>query len=212
MGRERDCTAKIDGRSSTGRALLETTEIVFRGSAYRLRFPLKTLVGLTVEGEALSFASGEQRVSLMLGEAEATKWRQAIENPKSRADKLGVKVGQKVALVSIDDASLADELRAKGADVRLSPSKAPLKDTDAIFFGANATKDLARLEKLRDKLAPAGALWIVRPKGVDTISEREVMAAGKAAGLVDVKVVRLSDTHTAEKFVIPVAKRRVTNR
>ncbi len=34
------------------------------------------------------------------------------------------------------------------------------------------------------------------------------MAAGKRAGLVDVKVVSFSDTHTAEKFVIPVAKRR----
>jgi len=33
------------------------------------------------------------------------------------------------------------------------------------------------------------------------------MAAGKHAGLVDVKVVSFSDTHTAEKFVIPVAKR-----
>jgi hypothetical protein len=34
-----------------------------------------------------------------------------------------------------------------------------------------------------------------------------VLAAGKQAGLVDVKVVSFSDTHTAEKFVIPVAKR-----
>jgi len=30
----------------------------------------------------------------------------------------------------------------------------------------------------------------------------------KAAGLVDVKVVRFSDTHTAEKFVIPLASRK----
>jgi hypothetical protein len=33
------------------------------------------------------------------------------------------------------------------------------------------------------------------------------MKAGKAAGLVDVKVVRFSDTHTAEKFVVPVNMR-----
>jgi hypothetical protein len=42
---------------------------------------------------------------------------------------------------------------------------------------------------------------------VKTITEGDVMAAGKAAGLVDVKVVRFSETHTAEKFVIPVALR-----
>jgi hypothetical protein len=33
------------------------------------------------------------------------------------------------------------------------------------------------------------------------------MAAGKAAGLVDVKVVSFSDTHSANKFVIPKDKR-----
>jgi hypothetical protein len=59
---------------------------------------------------------------------------------------------------------------------------------------------------MRD-LKPAGALWVVRPKGRREITESDVMAAGKAAGLVDVKVVSFSDTHTAEKFVIPVAQR-----
>jgi hypothetical protein len=33
------------------------------------------------------------------------------------------------------------------------------------------------------------------------------MHGGKSAGLVDVKVVRFSRTHTAEKFVIPVTRR-----
>src|SRR6478672_3365955 len=50
-------------------------------------------------------------------------------------------------------------------------------------------------------------LWIVRPKGRAGISERAVMAAGKAAGLVDVKVVSFSATHTAQKFAIPRSKR-----
>jgi hypothetical protein len=34
-----------------------------------------------------------------------------------------------------------------------------------------------------------------------------VMAAGKAAGLVDVKVIGFSPSHTAEKFVIPISAR-----
>jgi hypothetical protein len=52
-------------------------------------------------------------------------------------------------------------------------------------------------------------VWVIRPKGRPDISERAVMAAGKAAGLVDVKVVSFSPTHTAEKFVIPVKARAV---
>jgi hypothetical protein len=60
---------------------------------------------------------------------------------------------------------------------------------------------------IKQSLKPNGALWVIRPKGRPAISERAVMAAGKAAGLVDVKVVSFSPTHTAEKFVIPVAVR-----
>lgn len=47
----------------------------------------------------------------------------------------------------------------------------------------------------------------VRPKGTPAIADTDVIAAGRAAGLVDVKVVRFSATHTAEKLVIPVTKR-----
>ena len=82
------------------------------------------------------------------------------------------------------------------------------KGSDAIFFGVNKEAELARLQKLKALLKPNGALWIIRPKGHPEISERATMAAGKAAGLVDVKVVGFSETHTAEKFVIPVSARR----
>ena len=65
-----------------------------------------------------------------------------------------------------------------------------------------------RLHALREALADSGAVWVVRPKGRSEITQAAVMAAGKAAGLVDVKVVKFSETHTAEKFVIPVARRK----
>ncbi len=50
-------------------------------------------------------------------------------------------------------------------------------------------------------------MWILRPKGRKEITEGDTMSAGKRAGLVDVKVVSFSDEYSAEKFVIPVAKR-----
>ena len=45
------------------------------------------------------------------------------------------------------------------------------------------------------------------PRGTKEISDADVMAAAKAAGLVDVKVVRVSEVLTGEKLVIPVTKR-----
>ena len=60
---------------------------------------------------------------------------------------------------------------------------------------------------LLQALKSDGALWIVYPKGKQEIKEVDVLAAGRAAGLVDVKVVKFSDTHTALKFVRPKAER-----
>jgi hypothetical protein len=79
---------------------------------------------------------------------------------------------------------------------------------DVILYGASHDVELVEVGALRPLLRPAGALWIIRPKGRPEISERSVMAAGKAAGLVDVKVVSFSATQTAQKFVIPLAKRK----
>ena len=82
---------------------------------------------------------------------------------------------------------------------------------DVIFYGASIASALEHAgARSRQLIKPDGAIWIVRPKGRPEITEAETMAAGKRAGLVDVKVVSFSDTHTAEKFVIPVAKRAPT--
>ncbi len=82
-----------------------------------------------------------------------------------------------------------------------------LEDADIIFVAANERADLDRLVTVQKFLKRDGAIWVIRPKGSAAITEADVMKAGKAAGLVDVKVARFSDTHTAEKFVIPVSKR-----
>jgi hypothetical protein len=44
-------------------------------------------------------------------------------------------------------------------------------------------------------------------KGQKSITETDVRSAGLQAGLVDIKVVSFSATHTALKFVVPKSKR-----
>jgi hypothetical protein len=127
-----------------------------------------------------------------------------LTSTRSRPEKLGIKPGMRVVTINVNDAEFQQEVRLAGAHVRSRATAG----SDAIFFGADRPSDLSRLATLSRTLQPAGALWVIRRKGKDaTISERESMAAGKKAGLVDVKVVSFSGTHTAEKYVIPVAKR-----
>ena len=118
-------------------------------------------------------------------------------------DKLGVKQGQRVAVLGPFDAGFIEQLRARGASV----SRRRVGGTDHIFFGAERTADLAKLRSLKSDLRKDGSLWVVRPKGVKTITESQTQQAGLDAGLVDVKVVSFSSTHTAEKFVFRLKDR-----
>jgi hypothetical protein len=125
-------------------------------------------------------------------------------HPPSRLQKIGVKPEWRASAVGVADTGFLKELEAGIAMLSIGRV---LTASDAIFYGVSKEAELARLEKLKASLKPDGALWIIRPKGRPDISERATMAAAKAAGLVDVKVVAFSATHTAEKFVIPVALR-----
>ena len=109
-----------------------------------------------------------------------------------------------MSVLHVEDAQFLADLEKAGIEISRDRVR---KNSDAIVFGASKKADLDRLAALKTSLAPNGALWIIRPKGVKEITEADSMAAGKAAGLVDVKVVRFSDTQTAEKFVIPLKSR-----
>lgn len=187
------------GTTMDGEAQLETAELIFRGTR-RVVIPFATIRALEANDGRLTI-NGD--VVLELG-AVAAKWAQKIRNPKSVLQKVGIKAGQSVALVHLDAPAFLADLETVGANVT---SGKPKRNSDAIFLGVNTREELPRIATLKPSLAPNGALWIIRPKGVKTITESDVMAAGKAAGLVDVKVVKFSETHTAEKFVIPVASR-----
>ena len=116
---------------------------------------------------------------------------------KTRSEKLGVTPGQTVLLVGVTDAHFLSELQAVGA--RITRTGTP----DVVFCAIESRAALQKLPELARRIARDGAVWTIRPKGSPLVSEADVLKAGKAAGLVDVKVVRFSETHTAEKFVVP---------
>lgn len=206
MGLDTTCSATFNKQTSVGRVQLETDYVLFRGD-FRVKLALAAITGATAKDGVLSLRSAEGTLALSLGPG-AEKWAARIRSPKSRVDKLGVKPGARVTLVGLDDATFLDELKAAGADV----SARVRLGSDQIYVAIESARDLARFTTLLPSLASDGAMWAIRRKGVADASEAATMAAGKAAGLVDVKVVRFSDTHTAEKFVRPVASRGSSRR
>lgn len=119
-------------------------------------------------------------------------------------DKLGIKGGQQVSVMGVESAEFLSELAARVPDY----SRGKLvKAADLIFFSAESRQDLARLKSLIHSIQKSGAIWVVYPKGQKHIREVDVIAAAKAAGLVDNKVCSFSTTHTALRLCIPVANR-----
>jgi hypothetical protein len=203
MGYDAACTLHFDGRTTRGKAFLEQHDLIFRGPI-RLAIPLKDITSAVASDGSLTVHVGRRTATFDLGTI-AAKWASRILNPPSRLDKLGVKTGMSVLAAGAVHDDLLQEIASRGARV---VKRAQAGVTDILFYGADRREALERLPQLKRALKQNGALWIIRPKGSQAITESEVMAAGKKAGLVDVKVVSFSPTHTAEKFVIPRTARQ----
>jgi hypothetical protein len=198
MGQELDCKLRYGRRTLTGKAYLETDHVLFRGEE-RIKILLKDITGVKAADGVLTLDFNGGPAAFELGRV-AEKWADRILHPPSRAAKLGLKPGLAVRLVGELDRDFLAELHGL-------ETAGPRAAADLIFFAADRCEDLARIPKLATGMKPGGSLWIVYPKGATAIREAEVIAAGRDAGLKDVKVASFSAAKTALKFVVPVSRR-----
>jgi hypothetical protein len=206
VGNESTCEAQIGNRQLTGKALLESSELLFRPTdgSKRLKIPFTSIKSAKAIDGKLHLQTAEGQATFDLGPTAET-WCHKILHPKTRTEKLGLKPNTSVSLLGAFDLEFKKELRAtakKVTESRIEPS------SELIFLNANTTKELtSAVTKAAKSIKGATALWLVYPKGKKEITELEVIAAGRKFGLKDVKVVAFSPTHTALKFVLPLDKR-----
>jgi hypothetical protein len=183
--------------------------LIFRGDArgaergFRLSIPLKSVRDVSGGGGALRVRFDEGDAVFVLGK-HAEKWAERIRTPKSLIDKLDLKAEYTVSVVGIKDEEFVESLRGRVSRVVVGKLAAT---SNVIFLGAETTSDLMRLARARDAMTRDGAIWAVHPKGSAGLRDTEIFAAATRVGLTYTKVARFSATHTAEKLVIPKAKR-----
>jgi hypothetical protein len=158
---------------------------------------------VTAAAGTLRVATDAGVAAFELGKAAET-WALKIRYPKPVIEKLGVKPGLTVSVIGVSDAGFLRDAKSRAGTLAIGR---PRKDSDLIFFGAARAADLARLPRLVAAMRRNGAVWVVWKKGEPDLKEDHVRAAAKSAGLVDVKVVAFSATHSALKLVIPKADR-----
>jgi len=74
-----------------------------------------------------------------------------------------------------------------------------------VLASVNETTDVCDvLTRLKSRLKTSGAIWLLTPKRGQPgyVDQRELIAAGKQAGVVDNKVCSISPLISAMRFVI----------
>jgi hypothetical protein len=202
VGAEARTTLKIGRQSYDGTALLETDELRFRGGT-RMRIVLRDVTAVSAADGTLRIEHANGVACFVLGDV-AESWAEKIRSPRTLADKLGVKRGMQVAVLDVEDRTILDDLTAKGADLVMGsvPQGVPM-----VLFRVVRPSQLATLGAMTSRLARNGAIWVVHPRGDATVADTIIFAAARDAGLTYTKVVRFSESDTAEKLVIPRAAR-----
>jgi antitoxin component of MazEF toxin-antitoxin module len=134
----------------------------------------------------------------------AAKLDAAVRYPRPLMDKLGIKPDSVVSVLGVNDADFRAQLAARVPRMREGKAR---KDSDVIVVRIDSRRELPRLKKLRAAIKKNGAIWVVWPKGRKEFREDDVRAYGPEVGLVDVKVVSVSDVLSGLKMVIPVKLR-----
>jgi hypothetical protein len=203
MGNEARCIVRSGGKKTAGKALLETSELIFRSESLRLKIPFAQMKSVQAADGELRIQSPDGSVVFELG-PDAEKWAHKILHPKSRMEKLGLKQGTKACVIGKPDADFEAELESVSPDFECG---AITNSTEWIFLIAETQKDLAKATNIAKVMRGSVALWIVYPKGRKDLTEMDVLNTGRKARLKDIKVMSFSATHTALKFVIPADKR-----
>ena len=182
---------------------LETDHLIVRGEV-RAKIPLSDILEVTVRGETVTVRHAGGMLSVMVGGVAQKFAERLVAPPKSRLEKMEIEEGATVVVLNFRNPEFNAELKA----INVVVSTRAKADSELIVLGVENADDLSRIAAAAKSLAPAGALWVIHPKGAEGVKDTVIFGHATQAGLTYTKVARFSETHTAEKLVIPKAKRK----
>jgi phosphopantothenate synthetase len=165
----------------------------------KFRFRLAEIRNPRLEGTNVCFDFHGNAVEIFLSERAAARWIEYILNPQSLADKLGVREGQVVRVLNLEDSELIEALESKQVNV-VHNGRARC---DVVMLGVERASELRQLGDLSENLAPGGSIWVVLTKNLRTVTKANVLTVAREAGMSNVKVVDYSETQAAYKIVHP---------
>jgi hypothetical protein len=194
MGRELQCNVQLGKQSGLSTAHLDSTGIQLRGSIRGKWVPAQ-LDDLAVRNDSLIASTPDGALSISLGKIEAEKWLQALKNPKSRAEKLGLKAKMRVYVFS-DNSEISEEILS--ADCVVCKR---IDDADLMFMPVMNSKALNGFSKISAATDRAQHVWVLREKGsAAKVPEKLFFDAAAAASFKPTKTLRWSEELTADRY------------
>lgn len=204
MAMESLCKLQVSREKYDGKVRMEGDHIDFAGPT-KFRFRISEMRDPRREDQCILFNFHGHSVNIELSSLRAAEnWIDYILHPQTLADKLGVKEGQTVRLMNIDDEDLISSLQSKNTKL-VSRSRSRC---DLVMLGVERSAELRQLEDLSDSLRPKGAIWVVLPKTGRLVTKANVVAAVREAGLSHVEIVDYSETLAAHKIIRPHVPRK----
>ncbi|HUN82430.1 MAG TPA: DUF3052 family protein [Phycisphaerae bacterium] len=197
MAMESACKLRVGKDNYAGKVRMEADYIDFSGST-KFRFRLTEATHAHREEDTIVFNFHGHPVHIVIGDVKrAEAWMDYIALPRTLADKLGVKEGCHVRVLNLDDSELLSSLETK----KTKMVKDPFARCDMVMLGVERPSELQKIEDLSENLNPNGAIWVVLPKSIRTVTKANVIAAVREAGLNHAGTVDYSETQHAHKIV-----------
>lgn len=196
MGQEFSGTVTVGGQKVNVRGDFASDHVTFSGGR-RGEVPYKRITIVSTTKGILTLRVDDNVMEFPVG-PNVDRLANKIRAPPTLMEKLGIIAGLRVACNNVP--------KALEKEVAATAGKQKPGELDMLLLGVNATEGLELIATQKGRVAPKGAIWIVYPKAKRDIRESDVLAAGRAAGLKDVKVARISTQHTALKFMVPATE------
>jgi hypothetical protein len=204
MAMESACKLQVGRDHYDGKARMDVDHIDFAGPT-KYRFRLSEIRSPRQEEDSLHFDFHGNPVAIKLSSTRAaSNWIEYMLHPQTLVDKLGVKEGHKVRVLNLDDNNLLGMLQTRNATIVSQGTGS----CDMVMLGVERPSELRQIEDLSETLHPEGAIWVVLPKSVRTVTKANVCAAAREAGLSHVEIVDYSETQAAYKIVRPPAAKK----
>jgi len=198
MAMEAACKLQVGREKYEGKVRMDGGFIDFAGST-KFRFRLGEIRNPARADDAIQFDFHGNPVSITVGEKAAPRWIDYILHPQTLAEKLGVREGDAVRIISHDDPELIATINTKKASTVGSSSA----QCDVIVLGVDRPTDLHAVKGLFERIRAGGALWVIMPKAVRTVTRANVIAAAREAGMELSKSFDYSEAQAAFRITRP---------